>query len=375
MVIGFDGSRAFTKNRTGTENYSYQLLKHLSYIDHVNTYYVYLRPGTNISEKWPENFVFKVLNYKYLWTQVGLSLQTFKDPLDLLFTPAHTTPLITKPGLKTLITVHDLGAEYLPQTHQLKQRLYLNLMTHYQLKKATHLIAVSESTKLDLTRKIGIKPSKVSVTYEGFNNENFKVLPKEQVSNKLREFDIEYRKYFFFVGSIQPRKNLERLIRAYHQAIHNGDFVSKNSKDLPKLVLAGGKGWLADEIYALPTKLNIKDKVIFLGYVKDSDLPYLYNGAIALLFPSLFEGFGLPVLEAFACCCPVLTSDSSSLPEVAGDGAILVDPRSIDSISKGIVTITNENNRKDLTKKGLRQLKKFSWDRCARETLDVISSL
>ena len=300
MTIGFDGSRAFTNKKTGTENYSFELLKHLSQIDTLNNYVVYIRPGTNISASgynWPSNFKFQILNFKFLWTQLGLGLQTFIDPIDILFTPAHTLPLFRRPGLKTLITIHDLGAEFLPQTHQLKQRLYLSLMTNYQLKGATKLLAVSEATKKDLIKKVGINPSKIAVTYEGYNQDLYKTLPEKEVKDRLREFDIDYKNYFLFVGTIQPRKNLKNLILAFQKANQNPKFLSKKNNSLPKLVLIGGKGWLAEDIYSLPKKLNIEKQVQFLGYQKTENLPYFYNGAKAFLFPSLFEGFGLPNLD------------------------------------------------------------------------------
>ncbi|MBI2020070.1 glycosyltransferase, partial [Candidatus Daviesbacteria bacterium] len=155
-----DGSRAFIKNKTGTENYSYQILLNLSKIDKKNTYIVYLRPEENTGDNWPKNFTFKILKWPRLWTQGGLAIQTFLDPIDVLFVPAHTLPIIRKPDLKTVVTVHDLGSEYLPTMHQLKQRLYLSLMQQYQLKGATKLIAVSKATKEDLVKRLEIDDKK-----------------------------------------------------------------------------------------------------------------------------------------------------------------------------------------------------------------------
>src|SRR3989344_4770189 len=153
MVIGIDGSRAFIEGRTGTENYSYQLIKNMSLIDTKNKYLIYIRRDTRYeirdTAKWPDNFKFVEISLPRLWTQLGLAYRTFIDPLDILFVPSHTLPLIRKPGLKTVITVHDLGAEYLPGFHQLKQVLYLKLMTNYQIKTATKIISVSKATKKD----------------------------------------------------------------------------------------------------------------------------------------------------------------------------------------------------------------------------------
>lgn len=383
MNIGFDASRVFNKNKTGTENYSYQILRNLSKLDHTNNYYIYLRPGSTISEKWPGNFKFITIPYPRLWTQAGLALQTFKNPLDVLFIPAHTLPLARKPRLKTIVTVHDLGAEYLPKTHQLKQRLYLNFMTHHQLKSATHLIAVSKSTKDDLIKKVGVAEDKISVIYEGYNQELFKPVKNDILRDILKQYKLEKWQYFLFIGTIQPRKNLERLIRAYAQFINNGPGkVSGGAKKrqdpehtIPILVLAGSKGWLSDEIYQLPKQLGIENQVKFLGYVPDKDLPALYSGAKAFLYPSLFEGFGLPILEAFSCGCPVLTSTTSSIPEVAGEAAVFVDPYSVDDICQGIKKIaTNEKLQKQLTAKGSKQIKNFNWEKAAKETLRVLAN-
>ena len=369
MNIGYDASRAFIGNRTGTENYSFQILKNLIQIDQSNKYYIYLRQLASSQsvalstqgDALNNNLKFIPIPFPRLWTQAGLAKQTFKDHLDVLFIPAHTIPLIRRPGLKTVVTVHDLGAEFLPKTHQIKQRLYLNLMTHHQLKSATHIITVSKATKEDLIKRVGIPEKKITVVYEGYNKELFKPQKGDTLNITLKQFGLKNQEYFLFVGTIQPRKNLARLIEAF-AALNNP----------PKLILAGSKGWLSDEIYELPKKLGIEDSVKFLGYVPDEKLPALYSGAKAFLFPSLFEGFGLPVLEAMACGCPVLTSNISSLPEVAGKAAILVNPYSVEEIAQGIEEIKTQDTRNKLIKSGFEHVKKFSWEKAARETLLVL---
>jgi glycosyltransferase involved in cell wall biosynthesis len=205
FLIGIDGSRAFINARTGTENYSYQLLKNIALADKDNSYLVYLRPGQNPGKSWPVNFRFRTLNYPRLWTQVGLSLATFTDAIDVLFIPSHTLPLVRRPGLKTVITVHDLGAEYLPFTHQLKQILYLKLMTHYQLQTATKIIAVSEATKRDLVKKAGLRGEKISVIYEDIDKKVFRKLSIDILRDILNKYKLRRKKYFLFVGTIQPR--------------------------------------------------------------------------------------------------------------------------------------------------------------------------
>ena len=434
MLIGFDASRAFISDRTGTENYSYQLLKTLAKIDRKNEYIVYVRPNSVIPAKlvpypdtgagihtnkkwiplstdtsdqvwderrdWPLNFHFKTITLPRLWTQVGLALQTFKDNLDVLFVPAHTLPIVRKLGLKTVITVHDLGSEYLPKTHQLKQRLYLSLMQKYQLKTATKIIAVSKATKQDLINRVGIQASKIGVIYEGFDKERFKIkdlrINNRLDSNILIQYGLEKNSYFLFVGTVQPRKNLERVIRAFFSfaPLRGAERRSNLKKRLPRplgarndeiqLVIAGSKGWLSDNIYKLPKTLGIENRVKFLGYVPDKDLPALYSEAIALVFPSLFEGFGLPILEAQACACPVITSNISSMPEVAGKGAILVDPYDIDDIAKGMERVKDQGERgklksvsseASLIKTGFENIKRFSWEKCAKETMTILEQV
>lgn len=397
MIIGFDGSRAFLKKRTGTENYSYQLLKALAKIDHTNQYIIYTRPliVNMIMElmKLPRNFQVVEIKWSRFWTQGGLALQTFKDNLDVLFVPAHTLPIIRRAGLKTVVTVHDLGSEYLPSMHQLKQRAYLSLIQKYQLKTATKIIAVSKATKEDLVKRIGLEPGKIEVVYEGYDEEKF----KNQKSNIKNDALISsLMPFFLFVGTIQPRKNLERVIKAFHMYLSRGpassvsrrtssvvslpavmrqDPSSLSPLERPNLVIAGSKGWLSDEIYKLPKKLRIEKRVKFLGYVPDKNLPVLYSNAQALVFPSLFEGFGLPILEAQACGCPVITSNISSMPEVAGKGAILVNPYNVREIANAMIRVKGKVERRKLTKAGFENIKRFSWEKCARETLKVLESI
>lgn len=370
MIIGFDASRAFVKGRTGTENYSYQLLKALAKIDRINRYIVYTKDisysstAVEVNDIWSGNFTFTTVNWPRLWTQGGLALKTFSDPQDVLFVPAHTLPLIRRPGLKTVVTVHDLGSKYLPKTHQLKQRIYLGFMQNYQLQTASKLIAVSEATKKDLIQQIGINPKKIAVIYEGYDQKLFKPVNGDLLINSLNQYGLTPQNYFLFVGTVQPRKNLKRLIKAY-----------SHLASLPSLVIVGQKGWLSDEIYQLPERLGIEDRVKFLGYVPDEDMPALYSGAIALVYPSLFEGFGLPIIEAQACGCPVITSNVSSMPEVAGKGAILVDPYGIDDIVIGLKKVEDRALRSKLIEEGFRNIKRFSWGKCARETLKVLEGI
>lgn len=377
MLIAIDGSEAFVKNKTGVESYAYQIILNLAKIDRRNHYIVYLDPRLNTLGgvgKWPENFMFKALKWPILWTQLGLALQTFIDPIDLLFSPSHTTPLLHRPGLKTVVTVHDLGVEFLPLTHQFKQALYLKWISRVQLKLATKLIAVSKATKKDLMTKIGINGGKIAVIYEALVP-----LERNEVDTKvngLRQFGLEKERYFLFVGTIQPRKNLVRLIQAFAQFLKTGPVSAQPCLQSPVLALAGSRGWSADQIYRLPEELGIEDKVRFLGRLESRDLAVLYSNALAFVYPSLFEGFGLPILEAFNFDCPVITSNVSSMPEVSGQAALLVDPYSEEEICRAMVKLSKDHKlRRELVEKGREQLKKFSWDKAARQTLSVFEEV
>jgi glycosyltransferase involved in cell wall biosynthesis len=371
MNIGFDASRAFSEEATGTENYSQQLLHEMLSIDTENVYYVYTRiPREKIKYSFSRNTKVIFIDQPFLWTQWGLAKRTFLDPLDILFVPAHTLPLVRKPGLKTVMTVHDLGAEYLPAAHQLKQQLYLKFITRFQLQTASHLIAVSQATKDDLLKKTSVKSENVSVVYEGVDRSQ-KLPSSAMIEQTLRKFELIRHKYFLFVGTVQPRKNLIRLIEAFSLFL-----IENKSGDVQmKLVIAGKPGWDFDQILKLPKELGIADQVIFTGRVTQDQLSALYSSALALTYPSLFEGFGLPILESYFFGIPVITSNTSSMPEVAGKGAILVNPEEVNAIMKAMQTIYQKpDTRHDLIRSGKEQLQKFSWSKAAKETIKVLEA-
>jgi glycosyltransferase involved in cell wall biosynthesis len=370
MNIGFDASRAFTKEATGTENYSFQLLREMLSIDTLNKYYVYTKiPREKIKFKFSQNVEVVFIDRPFLWTQIGLAGRTFQDPLDVLFVPAHTLPLIRRPGLPTVMTVHDLGAEYLPSSHQLKQQLYLKFITKYQLQTASHLIAVSEATKKDLMIKTKVKSKDVSVIYEGVNFSSQNPVSSEKTEQTLRKFTLNRHEYFLFVGTIQPRKNLIRLIESFSIFLIESQSADQNFK----LVIAGKEGWDFKDILDLPRQLGIEKMVKFVGRVDDDELAALYKNALALTYPSLFEGFGLPILESYFFGKPVLTSNISSMPEIAGKGAILVNPTAVNDIMRAMqILYTDKEKRSDLVRHGKEQIKKFSWSEAAKATINVL---
>lgn len=372
MKIGFDASRILTLQRTGTENYSFYLAQHLAKKDRKNLYTLYFRRSPNrkelesIIQKNP-NFRVKVIPWPRLWTQGGLAWECLRHPLDLLFVPAHTLPVIRRSSLKSVVTIHDLGFEYLSEYHQFPQKLYLDKATKFAARYATQLIAVSRATKRDLIKRFDVPEEKITVVYEGVDQEKFKVQSSKLKTEEVkRKYDIR-GDYILFVGTIQPRKNLRRLVEAFSKIAN---------KDL-ELVIVGRPGWMFEEIYSAPHDFGVEERVKFLGHVEDEDLADLYRGASCFVLPSLYEGFGLPVLEAMASGIPVVTSCTSSLPEVGGDAAVYVDPYKVSSISAGLAGVIggSEGFRRSLTRKGFRQVEKFSWEKCAQETLAVFEKV
>lgn len=370
MTIGFDASRAQLGERAGPENYTYNLLRELLRIDQDNFYRLYIQPPvSNFLSTFrlqpSNNFELIPIGWPRLWTQGGLAFECFIRPPDVLFVPAHTIPVIRRPKLKTVVTVHDVGFQKFLEQYQYRWwRLYGGRISNYAARAATHVIAVSESTKRDLIENLQVKPSKITVIYEGVSHEIFRQQFNNLAMEQLRRKYNINGKYLLFVGTVQPRKNLVRLIEAFQRTLHSPN--PPNS-----LTIVGKRGWLADEIYAAPKKFGVEDRVKFLGYVPTDDVISLMNGAAAFVFPSLYEGFGLPVLEAMACGCPVVTSNISSLPEVAGEAGILVDPHSVEDIARGITEVLrlDENQRRALIEKGIKQARKFTWEKTARETL------
>lgn len=373
MIIGIDCSRAFGNFWGGPESYSYYLTQAMLKAPSPHMFRLYLPPNASENTRYKsffsglkiENCELKIVGWPRLWTQAGLALECLVRPPDVLFVPAHTLPVIRRPGLKTVVTVHDLGAEYLPNYHKFPQKHYLNKMTEFAVKNAAEIIAVSQYTKKDIVKKFKVSSQKLEVIYEGYDKKSFYPRSMEEVISVKRKLGISGN-YFLFVGTIQPRKNLSRLIEAFSR-------VLKGYRSL-SLVLAGSPGWMNKEIYEAPAKFGVPGQVKFTGPVEHNDLPALITGALAFVFPSLFEGFGLAPLEALASGSPVILSQTTSLPEVGGEAALYVDPLSIEDIAGKMETVLllTDSQRQLLVNRGLAQAEKFSWEKAAAETIQVL---
>jgi len=375
MLIGINGYEAVVPRfghdpktglprRVGSSEYCFQLLSNLNRIDKKNKYLIYLPqiPTPDLPEE-SANWHYKIIKPRKMWTLVGLSLEFFfkSSKPDVFLSPTHYLPIFTPK--KSAISVLDVSYTRFPELFKPKDLSQLTKWTRYSVKKAKAIFTISESSKDDIMKTYGISGDRIKVTYPGIRR-----LDSRNKTLSMDEFKGKYglkKDYILFVGTLQPRKNIVRLIEAFSML-----------KDGTELIIIGKKGWLYEEILSAPKKFNVEDRVRFLDFVPDEDLGLFYKNATCFVLPSLYEGFGLPILEAMSYGCPVIAGNISSLPEAAGDAALYVDPLSVADINKKLELITGDQElREKLIKKGYEQVKKFSWEKTAGETLKELESL
>jgi glycosyltransferase involved in cell wall biosynthesis len=351
MRIGIDASRTTLARRTGTERYALELIRALLAecpADELRLYFREAPPAGLFASSQQ-----KVIPFPRLWTHIRLNWELLRARPDVLFVPAHVVPLGCP--VRAVVTVHDLGYRLFPDAHPLRQRLYLDWSTAHSARAAARVLADSQATKRDLVRFYGISAGKIVVVYPGRNEALAHVDPAPVLARHGLDSG-----YLLHVGTLQPRKNLLRLMQAVSQ-------VSPR----PALVLAGRVGWQAEPILAAAQQTGTR----VLDYVADEDLASLYSGAAAFVFPSLYEGFGFPVLEAMACRTPVICSNTSSLPELAGEAALQVDPEDVGALTSAIQRLLGDRAlRAALAERGEQQIRKFSWARAAREARAVLEA-
>lgn len=377
MLIGIDSSRAIRPRLTGTERYSREIISHLLRLpqadEHTWRLYTDREPepelftleGEERSVLEQDNVEVRVLPARRMWTHRALRAEVMRNRPDVLFVPSHVVPFTLMPSRlpNAVVTVHDLGFHALPESHTLRQRLYLKWSTAWSTSTAKKVIAVSQATAADLLRFYVKSTSKIRVVYEAAYEWH---PPTQAVIDEAKQAHGLIRPYALYVGTIQPRKNVARMIDAFSLLVER-EHVEWD------LVLAGGAGWLSEPIFDLVKASRFADRIHLTGYIPESELPGLLAGALFFCYPSLFEGFGLPVLEAQTAGVPVLTAYSSSLPEVAGNAAILVDPTDVNAIADAMLRISrDEALRQQLIEAGYENVKRFSWDKAAQETLAVL---
>ena len=373
MRIGIDGNEANTGKKVGIGEYSFELISQFKEFPISNfQFQIYLkdRPRDDLPDE-TKDWKYRVLKPGKLWTQWRLPLELYWSlpRPDVFFTPTHYAPRFSP--VPTVISIMDLSYLHFPELFADRDLYQLKNWTQYSIKKAAHIITISNSSKNDIIKAYRIPEDRVTVIYPGIK-EVTTLNPHVYSMSELKSKYLISDNYLLSVGTLQPRKNTARLIEAFAKL--------KKSKKFDKsdimLVVVGKKGWLYEDILAAPERFGVTESVKFLDFVSDEDLASLYKNAQCYVFPSLYEGFGLPVLEAMKFDCPVITSNISSLPEAAGDAALYVNPLDVDDIAKKIEKILeNKELRKDLIKKGREQIKKFSWEKSAKETLQILQQV
>jgi glycosyltransferase involved in cell wall biosynthesis len=351
----------------GNESYATNLIEALAEIDQTNRYTLYVTKREAVERfgnRWSNFSVRSTLPHTPLIRiPLTLSAELRRNPVDVLHVQFTAPPFSPCP---VVVSIHDLSFEHLPQTFKWRSRKQLRITVRRTARQASKVIALSEYARNDIVNTYHVSPDKISVIPLAAGDHFRPIRDEEELQRVRQTYGIE-GEYMLSVGAIQPRKNLGRLVAAYSHL--RG---AKPEGKLPKLVLAGKCAWLYDETLRAIKELELSDSIILTGYVPDSDLPALYSGALCFIYPSYFEGFGLPPLEAMQCGVPVIVGDRTSLPEVVGDAGLLVDPFDVDALAAAIEKVVSDSNlRAKLSVQGLARAKLFEWRETARQTLAV----
>ena len=369
--IWIDGKEANVLQRVGSGQVAFELLKNIHDMDLENNYTILLsaKPLPDLPKQ-RANWKYKILRPGRLWTRIALPIyyHLAKIKPDVIFSPTHYIPRFIK--AKRVPVIFDLAFVHFPEMFKKDDLYKLTNWTKTSVLESAHIITISESSKKDIIETYKVPDGKVTVAYPGYNEEIFRVIrDTDGIEKTARKYGIE-GDYIIYIGTVQPRKNLLRLIRSM-----------KKIEDIKLVVVGkirgkGKQGWMNEEILEEPKKLEIEEKVIFTDYVPPQDLPHLIAGSKAFVLPSLWEGFGIPVVEAMATGTPVITSNVSSLPEVAGDAGLLVNPKSETQIEQAIrLLVSDKKLHARLSKRALEQAKKFSWQKMAKEVIEVLKAV
>jgi glycosyltransferase involved in cell wall biosynthesis len=351
----------------GNESYAVNLIEALAQIDDVNDYIVYVTTDeafVRFHQRWP-NFKVHLTrpHTPLIRIPLTLSAELRRHPVDVLHVQFTSPPFCPCP---VVVSVHDLSFEHLPHTFNRRSRTQLRLTVRHSVKKAARVLALSEHARHDIIETYGVNPARITAIPLASPTHFRPVRDNSELQRVRHIYGIEGA-YILSVGSIQPRKNLARLVKAY-ALLRRRNAIDKQTK----LVLVGKYAWLYDETLRALDDSGVKDSVILTGYVPEADLPALYSGALGFVYPSIFEGFGLPPLEAMKCGAPVIVGNTTSLPEVVGDAGITVDPLDVEAIANAIARLHNDSGlREELSVKGQERAQLFDWRETARRTLSV----
>lgn len=360
--IGIDANEAnLIQNRVGSNQFAYGLLKAIERNDRTNKYLIYLSTKRLLDMPLDRDlWKYRFIPPPRLWTQWRLPLDLYfnRSRPSVFFSLSHYVPRFSP--VPRVVVVTDLGYLKYPEQLQKKDLLQLTLWTAYSIKVADHIVAISEFTKKDIINNYQISENKISVIYPGFDEDIFKPKLNNKIGKKvLQKYNIK-NKYILFLGALKPSKNLERLVESFA--------LLKNRK--LNLVIAGKKGWLYQSIFEKVDKLKLQDRVIFTDFILDNEIPYLMSNSEVFVYPSLYEGFGMPVVEAMACGVPVVVSNRGSLPEVVDNAGIIVNPENVGEIVVGINKALRDKSM--YVKRGLERARHFNWDESAKKIIKIL---
>lgn len=373
MKIAVDANEANVTKKVGISEYAFELIKQFEKLQTSNyNFHIYLkdRPGSDFPPQ-RTNWHYKVFGPKKLWTQLALPVNLFfkKDRPDVFFSLTHYGPRFSP--VPTVVSIMDVAFFHFPEYFTPKDLKQLTSWTGYSVKKARAIITISEASKNDIIKWYGIDAERIHVIYPGIKP-TISLTPHIYSMEELQTKYKISKDFILFVGTLQPRKNITRLIEAFSLLVKK---KPHDDSDL-QLVIVGKKGWKFEEILEAPDTYGVKNRVKFVDFVTDEDLILFYKNALCFAWPSLYEGFGLPILEAMKLGCPVITSNVSSLPEAGGDAALYVDPKDTsDIVDKLDRVLTDSTLRKEMIEKGHKQVQKFSWEKSAKETLAVLEQV
>ncbi|NRT37500.1 glycosyltransferase involved in cell wall biosynthesis [Clostridium beijerinckii] len=368
------------KNKSGIGIYTYELSKRLQEYNYITLYgdiFNFINrnniekdiDGLNFNKNIFSLFPYGV--YRRMWNYVPIRYNwLFNDQSDIY----HFFNFIVPPRIegKVITTIHDMTYELYPETMDKRNLKRIKNDIQYSVNRADKIITVSESSKNDIIKFLSVDEAKIDVVYNGVEYDKFNKSYSEDEKSKIRVKYTLPKNYILYMGTLEPRKNIESIIEAFSLFKKENTVSNQNTK----LVIAGKKGWLFENIFNLVNKLSLKDDVIFTDYIDENDKSIIYNMASLFVFPSLYEGFGIPVLEAMASSVPVITSNVSSLSEVAGDAAILVEPKDIKSIAKYMSKVLADKKlRNNLIREGHEQAKKFTWESSAKKLVNIYRDL